>query len=74
MEPTANIRLLIADPLPLLREALAALCASRGKFQVVAHCADGATALRMILETRPDVALLDLDLPEVHTLELLRRA
>ena len=74
MEPTANIRLLIAEPLPLLREALSALCAYRGNFQVVAHCADGATALRLILETRPDVALLDLDLPEVHTLELLRRA
>lgn len=73
MEPITNIRLLIAEPLPLLREALSALCAYRGNFQVVAQCPDGAAALRQILELKPDVALLDLDLPEVHTLELLRR-
>jgi DNA-binding NarL/FixJ family response regulator len=73
MEPTPHIRLLIAEPLPLMREALVALCAHRGNFQVVAQCADGAAALRQILELRPDVALLDLDLPELHTLELLRR-
>jgi DNA-binding NarL/FixJ family response regulator len=73
MEPVTIIRILIAEPLPLLREALSALCTFRGTFQVVAQCADGASALRQILELQPDVALLDLDLPEVHTLELLRR-
>jgi len=73
MEPITNIRLLIAEPLPLLREALSALCVHRGFFQVVAQCGDGSMALRQILELRPDVALLDLDLPETHTLELLRR-
>ncbi len=73
MEPIKNIRILIAEPLPLMREALSALCASRGGFIVVASCADGASALRLVLELKPDVALLDLDLPEIHTLELLRR-
>jgi len=73
MEPLNNIRILIAEPLPLMREALSALCAHRGGFIVVANCADGASALRFILELKPDVALLDLDLPEIHTLELLRR-
>jgi DNA-binding NarL/FixJ family response regulator len=73
METLHNIRLLIAEPLPLMREALGALCAHRGGFQVVGQCADGASALRQILEMKPDVALLDLDLPEIHTLELLRR-
>lgn len=73
MEPITNIRLLIAEPLPLMREALSALCAHLGCFQVVAQCADGAAALRLIVELKPDVALLDLDLPEIHTLELLRR-
>ena len=73
MEPVNNIRILIAEPLPLMREALSALCAFRGGFTVVANCADGASALRLVLELKPDVALLDLDLPEIHTLELLRR-
>ena len=73
MELVNNIRILIAEPLPLMREALTALCAHRGGFDVVASCADGATALRLIFELKPDVALLDLDLPEIHTLEVLRR-
>lgn len=73
MEPLNPIRLLIAEPLPLLRESLAALCAHRGGFQIVAQCSDGAGALRQLREQRPDVALLDLDLAEIHTLELLRR-
>jgi len=73
METANNIRLLIAEPLPLMREALGALCAHRGGFQVIGQCADGASAFRQIMELKPDVALLDLDLPEVHTLELLRR-
>jgi DNA-binding NarL/FixJ family response regulator len=73
METANNIKLLIAEPLPLMREALGALCTYRGGFQVVGQCADGASALRQILEVKPDVALLELDLPEVHTLELLRR-
>lgn len=74
MESINKIRLLIAEPLPLLREALTALCTYRGDFFVVAQCADGGSALRQVLELKPDVALLDLDLPEIHTLELLRRA
>lgn len=73
MEPVQTIRILIADPLPLLREALASLCVHRGEFDVVAQCADGGAALRLILELKPDVALLDLDLSEIHTLEILRR-
>lgn len=73
MEQTNGIRLVIAEPMPLLREALGALCAHRGGFHISALCADGASALRAIVEHVPEVALLDLDLSEVHTLELLRR-
>ncbi len=73
MELVNNIKLLIAEPQPLMRESLSALCTHRGGFNVVAQCADGASALRLILELAPDVALLDLDLPQIHTLELLRR-
>ncbi|MBM3786553.1 MAG: response regulator transcription factor [Acidobacteria bacterium] len=73
MENSNGIRLLIADPTPLLREALAALCTHCGNFEVVSLCADGASAFRAAMEIKPDVALLDLDLPEIHTLELLRK-
>jgi DNA-binding NarL/FixJ family response regulator len=73
MEPAKPIRLLIAEPLALFREALTNYCSHHAQFQVVASCADGLSALRQLLEHRPDVALLELDLPELHTLELLRQ-
>lgn len=69
-----NIRILIAEPQQLLREALVALCERQSGMEVVEHCGDGAAALRLILKMSPDIALLELNLPELHTLELLRQA
>lgn len=68
------IRVLIAEPQQLLREALVALCERNPDLEVADQCADGAAALRLILQKAPDVALLELDLPELHTLELLSQA
>jgi DNA-binding NarL/FixJ family response regulator len=68
------IRVLIAEPQQLLREALVALCERNPDLEVADQCADGAAALRLILQRPPDVALLELDLPELHTLELLNQA
>lgn len=73
MDANSPIRILIADPLPLFREALAALCSPGGGFQTIALCPDGDTAWRQIEALTPEVALLDLDLGGTHTLELLRR-
>lgn len=67
------IRVLIAEPQQLLREALVALCERNPDLEVSDQCADGAAALRLILQRPPDVALLELDLPELHTLELLNQ-
>jgi len=68
------IRVLIAEPQQLVREALVALCERNPDLEVVDQCADGAAALRLILQKLPDIALLELDLAELHTLELLRQA
>lgn len=68
------IRVLVAEPQQLLREGLIALCERNPDIEVIEQCADGASALRLILQRLPDVALLELDLPELHTLELLRQA
>jgi len=65
--------LLLADDLTLVREGLAALCAAQPQYQVVAQCADGASALRSIESQRPDLAILDLNLPDLFTLEIVRR-
>ncbi len=65
--------ILLADELTLVREGLAALCEAQGLFRVVAQCSEGAVALRMIEAQRPDIAVLDLHLRDMFTLELVKR-
>lgn len=57
------IRILLADDQHLVRGALAALLALEDDFEVVASVADGSTAVRAAVEHRPDVALLDVEMP-----------
>jgi two-component system response regulator NreC len=57
----------------LVREGLAALCQAEPRYRVVNQCSDGATALRLIESGRPDIAVLDLNLPELFTLEVVRK-
>src|SRR5258706_5208401 len=64
---------LIAEELTLVREGLAALCESQARFRVVGQCSEGATAVRMIEADRPHIAVLDLNLPDLFTLEVVRR-
>lgn len=65
--------ILLADELTLVREGLAALCEAQAQFRVVGQCSEGAVALRMIEEKRPDIAVLDLHLSDLFTLEVVRR-
>ena len=65
--------ILLADELTLVREGLAALCEAQARFHVVGQCSSGAAALRSIETRRPDIAVLDLNLPDLFTLEIVRR-
>src|SRR6266851_2618856 len=65
--------ILLADDLTLVREGLAALCQARPQFTVIAQCSEGAAALRFIEERQPDLAVLDLNLPDLFALEIVRR-
>jgi len=65
--------ILIADDLTLVREGLAALCEAQPGFRVMGQCSEGAVALRLITEEKPDIAVLDLNLPDLFTLEIVRR-
>jgi DNA-binding NarL/FixJ family response regulator len=57
------VGVLIADAHSLLREALAAALSNTAGFRVVAEVADGREAVTLAGELRPDVAVLDADLP-----------
>lgn len=57
------IRILIAEDMHIIRSALAALLSVEDDMQVVGEVERGDQVLAAVLETRPDVAILDINLP-----------
>jgi two-component system, NarL family, response regulator DesR len=66
------IRILLADDQHLVRGALAALLALEDDFDVVASVADGSEAVQAAVEHRPDVALLDVEMPNLDGISATR--
>ncbi len=63
------IRVLLAEDQAMMRGALAVLLDLEDDLEVVAQVSDGADIVPTALEVRPDVALLDIELPHVSGLE-----
>jgi two-component system, NarL family, response regulator DesR len=66
------IRLVLAEDQLLLRNALASLLALEGDIEVVGQACDGVSALRLLREAQPDIALLDIDMPGLTGLDVLK--
>jgi DNA-binding NarL/FixJ family response regulator len=66
------IRLVLADDHPIVLEGLTRLLTPDEGFDVLATCRDGAEALRAVAEHRPDVLVLDLLMPVLDGLAVLR--
>ncbi len=67
------IRILLADDHPIVREGLRALLETQSDFDVIAECANGEEALRLNATLRPDMLLLDLEMPVLDGVETIRR-
>ncbi|ALX03211.1 response regulator transcription factor [Aeromicrobium erythreum] len=67
-----TIRLLLADDQALVRGALAALLSLEHDLEVVAEVGSGADVLDAVRELRPDVALLDIEMPGLDGIEATR--
>ncbi len=73
MPATAKVTILLADEDALRRDGLSAVLSGTEHFEVVSRVPDGEAALEVIRQTHPDIAIVDLNLPRVHGIELIRR-
>ncbi|MCP2260992.1 two component transcriptional regulator, LuxR family [Streptoalloteichus tenebrarius] len=65
------IRVVICDDAPIVRMGLRMLVAAEDDLDVVAEAAHGVEALEQVRRTRPDVLLLDLEMPRLHGIEVI---
>ncbi|MGW3917451.1 response regulator [Streptomyces sp. NPDC005070] len=71
--PAGPIRVLIADDHPVVRRGMSALLASLDGVEVVAEAANGEEALKEAQLSRPDVVVMDIQMPELDGVEATRR-
>lgn len=72
MNTVANpIRILAVDDHPLFRQGIRALLADHPEIQLVAEASNGLEAIRQFRTHKPDITLLDLQMPEMNGLDAI---
>jgi len=69
----AKIKVLIVDDHAILRAGLRALINAQPDMEVVDEAPDGASAIKKVVDTKPDVVLMDISMPECGGIEALER-
>jgi DNA-binding NarL/FixJ family response regulator len=72
MSTESSTRVLIVDDHAMVREGLRAVFAWHSDLQVIAEAGDGVQALTLYRSLRPDVAIVDLRMPGLGGIELIR--
>ncbi len=73
MADDTAVRVVLADDHPVFRHGVADLLKSTGEFDVVASVDSGAAAIRAVTDLGPDVAILDLAMPDLNGVTVIRR-
>jgi DNA-binding NarL/FixJ family response regulator len=71
MNAPAKIRVLTVDDHPLLREGIKAIIDQAGDMEMVAQASNGREAIQQFRKVRPDVTLMDVQMPEIDGIEAL---
>ena len=67
-----EIKILIVDDHPLLRRGVRDVIAECPRFRIAGEASDGDDAMRLLSSLKPDVVILDIDMPRLNGLEVLR--
>src|SRR5512143_43107 len=65
------IRILIADDHPVVRDGLRAMLSTQPDFRIAGEAANGAEAVQLATRLKPDVILLDLEMPDLDGVSVL---
>ena len=71
-----RIRLLLVDDHPVVRKGIAYALKKHSELQIVGEAAEGREAVRQALKLKPDVVLMDIEMPEMNgftATEMLRK-
>ena len=68
-----QIQIVVVDDHPVLRDGLSAVLSTQPDFRVIGEAESGVKAVEIIVELRPDVVMLDLEMPEMDGVETLKR-
>jgi DNA-binding NarL/FixJ family response regulator len=67
-----EVTVLIVDDHPLLRHGLRDFIRRNSRFKIVGEASDGEEALRLVTSLKPQIAILDIDMPRMNGLETIQ--
>jgi DNA-binding NarL/FixJ family response regulator len=68
-----EVTTMIVDDHPLLRHGLRDVIGHNPRFKIVGEASDGAEALELLARLKPEIVILDIDMPRMNGLETIRR-
>ncbi|MCU0557678.1 MAG: response regulator transcription factor, partial [Desulfobacterales bacterium] len=67
------MKILLADDHELILEGLRTILAKNADWEVVGSVCDGRSAVKLAAKTQPDIAVLDISMPELNGIETTRQ-
>lgn len=72
MNENKKIKIIIADDHPIFRKGLRKIIEADNEIEILGEAENGESALKKILDLKPDIALLDIDMPKLTGIQVLK--